>query len=380
MNILLTSSRAPVTLELIRVFGRAGHSVYATDSIPWTLGSHSRYLARHVVTPPPRYDSAGFARALLRVIDQERIDWLIPTCEEVFYVARHHAELAARTRVCTEPLATLALLHHKGIFQRCAASLGLRTPRTTLVRDLAELRARLAEFPAYLLKPAYSRFAMHIVTNRGPRAGWLPLHAVRPTPAQPWLLQEYIDGESICTYSTLHAGHVTAHCAYATPYKVDHGSGARFETIDGAETLAIVRRLGAALRYTGQMSLDFIRAADRLYLLECNPRATSGLHLFDPDQLIGGLTDPCQPTWVAPPGRQRQLTLVLLADAARRLPHRQAPLRDLVGVRDVIFDRADPLPALVQLRMAAHFAARARRKRMGLTAATTDEIEWNGEP
>jgi predicted ATP-grasp superfamily ATP-dependent carboligase len=379
MNILITSSRAPVALELIRSFGRAGHRVYATDTMRWTVGSHSRYLAQHIVTPPPRYDSAGFADALLQIIERTRIDWLIPTSEEVFFVARHYQQLAARTRVFTEPLAALGLLHHKHSFQLRCAALGIRTPRSVPARDTAELRAALPCFPAYLLKPAYSRFATQIITNCGPRAGQLALDSCRPTPALPWLVQQYIAGDSICSYSTLHGGHVTAHCAYITPRKVNHGSGVQFESIDWAATLAIVRRLGAALSYTGQLSLDFIQGDDGLYLLECNPRATSGVHLLDPHALIGGLTDPSRPTWIEPAGRRRQLTLALLASGLAQ-PHGWPELlRDLARVRDVIFDRTDLLPALAQLRAALTFAAISQRKRIGLVAAMTDDIEWNGE-
>ena len=376
MNILITSSRAPVALELIRAFGRAGHTVYATDTMRWTVGSHSRYLAQHIVTPPPRYDSVGFAAALLQVIARAQIDWLIPTSEEVFFVARHHHALATHTRVFTEPLDALDALHHKHRFQLRCAALGIRTPRTVLVRDQAELPAALPCFPAYLLKPAYSRFATQIITNCGPRAGQIALERCRPTPAQPWLLQQYISGESVCSYSTLHGGHVTAHCAYITPRKVNHGSGVQFESVDGTETLAIVQRMGAALGYTGQLSLDFIQGEDGLYLLECNPRATSGVHLLDPQALIGGLTNPHQPTWVEPAGRRGQLALALLASGSGAWP---AQLRDLARVRDVIFDHADSLPALMQLRAALTFAAISRRKRISLVDAMTDDIEWNGE-
>ena len=379
MNILITSSRAPVALELIRTFGRAGHSVYATDTMCWTVGSHSRYLAQHIVTPPPRYNSAGFADALLQIIERTRIDWLIPTSEEVFFVARHYQQLAARTRVFTEPLDTLGSLHHKHRFQQRCAALGIRTPRTVLARDTAELRAALPCFPAYLLKPAYSRFATQIITNCGPRAGQLALDSCRPTQSRPWLVQQYIAGASLCSYSTLHGGHVTAHCAYMTPHKVNHGSGVQFESIDGAATLAIVRRLGAALSYTGQLSLDFIQGDDGLYLLECNPRATSGVHLLDPHALIGGLTDPGQTTWIEPAGRRRQLALALLASGLAQPRDWPALLCELTRVGDVIFERADPLPALAQLRAALTFAVIGRRKRIGLVAAMTDDIEWNGE-
>jgi hypothetical protein len=63
------------------------------------------------------------------------------------------------------------------------------------------------------------------------------------------------------------------------------------------------------------MSLDFIRGEEGLYLLECNPRATSAVHLIEPGRLIGGITDASQATWVEGAGRCRQLAFVLLASA-----------------------------------------------------------------
>lgn len=71
---------------------------------------------------------------------------------------------------------------------------------------------------------------------------------------------------------------------------------------------------------------------------------------------------------------------ILLAGALADLPRWRGVLRDLTRTPDVIFDRFDPLPALFQVRMALFFAGISRRKGIGLTAATTDDIEWNGEP
>lgn len=380
MHILLTSTRAPVTLELIRAFGRAGHTVIATDTRPWTLGSHSRYLTRHIVTPPPRQAAPQFVATLQQIVKTYRIDWLIPTCEEVFYVARGYTALAALTNLYTVPSAMLAQLHHKWAFQQQAAALGIRTPRTALVTSRDELNTTLPQFPAYILKPAYSRFATRIITNCGPRAGTIPLNACDPTLSQPWLVQEFVSGASVCTYSTLHGGHVTAHCAYAIPYTMQGGSGVQFRTIDGAATLEIVQTLGAAHRYTGQLALDFICAADGLYVLECNPRATSGAHLIDPELLVQALTEPDRSTWIAPAGCCRQLTLPLLVGGAPQPQRWPGLLREALLRDDVIADWRDPLPLLTQLPLAAHFARISRRERISLTAATTYDIEWNGEP
>jgi predicted ATP-grasp superfamily ATP-dependent carboligase len=385
MRILISGARAPVALELVRALGRAGHTVYAADSMAGTLAGSSRHAAGAVLLPPPRRAPDAFGAALLAAVEAHRIELVIPTCEEVFYVAMAHAALAARCRVFCEPLDKLARWHHKGDFERRAAGLGLLTPRTALLRSGADLRAALPSFPRYLLKPAYSRFATRIITNCGPHAGARPLGTCRPTPAQPWLLQEYIDGAGLCSYSTLHAGHVTAHCAYTTPVVVGQGSGAAFCAVEGAATLEVARALGGA-GYSGQLSLDFIRApSGRLYLLECNPRATSGAHLIRADRLVGGLLDPAQPTWVEPAGRRRQLSaavLPLLASRALRRPLDGRGWRDLAaaaGTRDAIMRAADPLPALAQLAQSLRFWAISRRERIGLLAATTADIEWNGD-
>lgn len=379
MRVLVTGSRAPVALEMVRAFARAGHTVYAADTPRWTLASHSRYLARHFRVPPPRFDPGGFAAELERIVAAEGIDVLVPTCEEVFHVARAFGRLSARTRVFTMPLEVLAGLHHKGRFQALAASLGVRTPRTTVVTGVEELRAALPDFPAYLLKPAYSRFATRIVTNRGPLAGRVPVDAVRPTPEEPWLVQEFVEGELLCTYGTLHAGRVTAHCAYRTPFRVDHGSGVRFVSADGAETREVAARIGAALGYTGQLSCDFVLGVEGPVVLECNPRATSGAHLLDPAKLVGGILDPAQPAWTEPAGRGGQLWAPLLASVAGEPRRWLAALPALLRGGDVVLDPRDPLPALAQLRLGAHFARVARRNGTGMAAATTHDIEWNGE-
>jgi len=385
MRLLITGARAPVALELLRALARAGHSVYAADSIAPTLASGSRYLAGHLLLPAPRYDPAGFGRALLGHVERLRIERIIPTCEEVFYLAMHHAALSSQAQLFCEPLATLARWHHKGHFQQHAAALGLATPRTALLRSRDELLAALPAFPRYLLKPAYSRFATRIITNCGPQAGRRPLALCQPTAQQPWLLQAFIDGAGVCSYSTLHGGHVTAHCAYATPATLAQGSGTAFISLDGQPTLAAVRALGAS-GYTGQLSLDWIHSpSGELFLLECNPRATSGAHLIRPQALVGGLLDPAQPTWVEPAGRRRQLTLLALPQAivgVLRRPQCGASWRELGAALhspDVILRADDPLPALAQLPQLLRFALLSRRKRIGMLAATTDDLEWNGD-
>jgi hypothetical protein len=50
MRILVTSSRLPFALDMVRKLAARGHDVYASDSYEVAPGSHSRYLAGHFVT------------------------------------------------------------------------------------------------------------------------------------------------------------------------------------------------------------------------------------------------------------------------------------------------------------------------------------------
>jgi predicted ATP-grasp superfamily ATP-dependent carboligase len=375
VRILLTSSRAPVTLELIRALAGAGHEVFATDTFAPTLASHARRLRRHFRTPPPRHAPDAFGAALVRIITARHIDWLIPTCEEVYYVGRHHAKLSDVTNLLCPPLEELDRWHNKFTFHQHAAGCGLLTPRTELVQSSEELAAALTRFPRYLLKPAYSRFASRIITNCGDLAGQNPLPDCRPSFAEPWLVQEFIDGEGECSYSVVHEGRVTVHCSYRTPHRVNSGAGVSFLSIDGGPLLDVARRLLEGTAFTGQFSLDVLLTSDgRRYLLECNPRATSGVHLLRPDALVRGLLDPRAPVWVEPPGRYQQLLPLVLGQNPLRLL--RDPPRE--WYRDVVFSARDPLPAVLQVAQMGRFLWLSRRRRIGLTAATTEDIEWNG--
>ena len=106
-NILLTGGRAPVALELARVFHAAGHAVFLAESVRFPLAGPSRAVRKNYRVPPPNADPSGFVDALLGIIRRERIDLLAPTCEELFYVARGHAALSAECAVLAMPLERL---------------------------------------------------------------------------------------------------------------------------------------------------------------------------------------------------------------------------------------------------------------------------------
>jgi hypothetical protein len=384
---LLTGGRAPVTLDLARVFQRAGHRVLLAESLPWHLSRPSLAVAVNYRVPPPRQDPRGFTNALAEIVRRERVDLLVPTCEEIYAVARGRAELAAagglREKplvVLAEPLETLRGLHHKWLFAEKARALGLCVPDTRLLESPAELAAALAAGGEWVLKPAYSRFAARIL---------LPPHSARalaqsvPSQSAPWVAQAYRRGRQVCTYSLAHQGRLAAHVAYPVEFSAGQGAAVAFRAIEHPAARDWVTRFVAAEGFTGQIAFDFIETdGGQVAALECNPRATSGVHLlagqpnfarafFGPlPEPVGALT--AQPAMLA----AGMLLYSLPATRSRAGLWRWAAA--FANSRDVVFNWRDPLPGLLQGLSLVPFAAWSVRHQLSMIAASTYDIEWNG--
>ncbi|MBA3531739.1 MAG: carbamoylphosphate synthase large subunit, partial [Ardenticatenales bacterium] len=300
--VLLTGGRAPATLELARLFHRAGHRVVMAESVRYHLSRPSRAIARNYRVPPPAQATAAYLYALREIVEREKIDLLVPTCEEIFYVAQGHALLSPHCRVFAEPIERLRPLHNKWLFAQRAAEYGLLVPPTTLLTSQAALRHCLDEGQEIVFKPVYSRFAAKTMLCPRP-ADALTL---RPTPQQPWITQHFVAGRQICTYSIAHQGRIVAHAAYPTEFSAGQGATIRFRAIDHPASAAWVEAFVAQEGFTGQIAFDFIETPQgALYALECNPRLTSGIHLLaeHPDlplAFLGEITERITPLGAAP--------------------------------------------------------------------------------
>jgi len=367
----------PFALALIRRLADAGHDVYASDTYAAAPGSHSRFLAGHFVTAAPRVDPQTFAADVERIAAEQEIDLVVPSWEDAFYLAA----LAHEAPVYTAPFATLARLHDKFSFKELTGGLGLRLPETVLATTASELREALERFPRYFARAVFSRGGVSLLTNEGPLAGHVAVEDVHPTEENPWLVQEFVPGPMQCTYSTLHDGRISAHCAYRAPRQWEHSTGIQFLSVDGDESREIAERIGGALSYTGQLSLDFVASPDGLVLIECNPRTTDGVLLMTADELARGILEPGAEPALVEAGREVQLDFAVVAEALSEGP-RELPraLHDLIRVPGADRGWRDRMPTLYSFLAFAHHERLSRREHKQLFVAMSDDVCWNGEP
>ncbi|HEU4980476.1 MAG TPA: hypothetical protein VFT14_04605 [Solirubrobacterales bacterium] len=380
MRLLITSSRMPFALDAIRKLGGRGHQVFACDSYGASPGSHSRYLTGHFTTPSPSKDPEGFAGAVERIAAEHGIDVVLPMFEEVFYLAAQHDRISAVTRLYAPPFRTLARVHDKGSFQELCDQLGIPTPRTVLAHSGDQLREGIGRFPRYFARAAFSRGGVGLLTNTGPLAGRLSPDDCHPTEANPWLVQEFVDGPMHCTYSALHHGRVASHMSYRAPRQWEHSTGIQFLSVDASDTLGTVERLGSELGWDGQMSLDFIETDDGLVMIECNPRPTDGILLMRAEELERGLLAPEDETLLAPAGRVEQLDFAVLGQIFRE-PIREMPrsIDDLARIPGTGHGWHDAMPKLYSFLALARFEKLSLRQREQLFVAMADGITWDGE-
>lgn len=68
-------------------------------------------------------------------------------------------------------------------------------------------------------------------------------------------------------------------------YRVDCGSGIYFQRMPPEPVRQFLQLFVRETSYSGQVGFDFIEGSDgHFHVLECNPWAISGVHLFDNQQ------------------------------------------------------------------------------------------------
>ncbi len=392
MRVLITGSRAPVALDLARQLSAAGHQVWLTDSLRWPIGRFTRTIQKHFYLPRPVESPSEFRLSIERIVRDYSIECVIPTCEEIFYYDDRWSESGLAFR---SDLELLHRIHNKFEFARIVAGLhfpGITSPRTQLIESSEQIQAFENESLNWVFKPVYSRFASQ--TLIGPTKVEL-LNNVKPDRKAPWVAQQRIIGKEYSTYCVAQRGKLKAMSCYHSLYKAGKGSGIYFLPHRDERIEKFMSCLVKSLNYTGQLGLDLIEDHQgAIWILEGNPRATSGVHLFSnrdrlSDAILssesnGDVSQSCEACDFLMPSSSRAVALgfampfwgVKSAYLQRRLL--RLPL-DWWRSRDPVARLNDPSPTFGILAALFELLWISLREGRSLAAASTFDIEWNGQ-
>ena len=374
---LLTLGRLPVALEIARALHAEGWRVVVAEPLGLHLCRASRAVARCRTVTAPAVDAARYVEELARVAAEEDVSLVVPVSEETPHVAGLRGLLPGHVALACPPRALLLELHDKWRFAERARALGLAVPETALAGN--PVAARIAATGPYVLKPRLSCSGVGVVLRAA--AGGLDPALANDTA----IVQRRLPGAACCALALAVAGRVRELAVYES--LLDAGSVAvAFERVDPPDGVArFVATLVRETAWSGPIAFDFIADEDgRWCAIECNPRATSGLHLLPPGAVVDALLGRDPPPGGHPPrtvpGARRQEFWSALIEVEGALLGGARPAREdwtrLFATRDVDWSPRDPLPFLTMPLTGAPLLWRALRARRPVTEVTMADMGW----
>ncbi len=365
--VVLTLGRLPVALDLARGFAAIGYRVVVAEPFSMHMCGMSRAVAKSVRVSDPREDADAYLDDLERVVVDEQATLVVPVSEETPRVAALRQRLPDDVRVFSGPQDHVLALHDKYRFVETARSLGLDAPASRLPDAADDLHAS----DGYVIKPRYS------CSGRGVRFSEEPGGASGDE-----FVQARVAGEEVSGFAVARDGRLLV----STTYRATVTSGSVAVCFDGTEPVPAAERwmetFVAATKHTGFIAFDFILDIDgRCWALECNPRATSGLHFVEPPdlaRLIAGVAESA----TAKRGKLTESWSCFTA-LLGSLPDRRRfarIFRELREARDVSWRASDPLPFVLMPINTAPLLARALRARETIAAVAMRDLEWREPP
>ncbi len=268
MKVLITCPRAPVTIEWIRVFEKAGVDVVLVDSLKYPIAKYFNN-SKYIRVASPKLDFKQYKEDMTKLI--EEVDWVIPNCEDIFYLSLVREDIKSDTFFFMPKKELLFSLHHKFDFFKELNSY-VKFPKTKMIKDKSEIEINSDT----ILKAVFSRFGQNVIRNVNEEN----IKDIEPSQKYPWVQQERLIGEAVCNYALILNGEVIASVVYKPKYLLNGAAATYFESYTDKRLDKFIEKFAKDSAYTGQIAFDFIDDGDNLYVLECNPRATSGLHLL----------------------------------------------------------------------------------------------------
>lgn len=386
---LITLGRLPKALDIARALHASGWRVIVAEPFGRHLTGASRSVSRSFRVTAPTLDQHRYLLDLHQIIDQESVGLVVPISEETMHVAALHEELHRRgVRLFTMPPDPVRTLYDKFGFIQYSESLGLSVPKTIALCGAADPpgdrhRTGLAPRTAaafttgpVVVKPRLS------CGGRGVRI-FQSLSAALEHSGGPGLIaQAWVDGSVHSTCSVVHEGR----CLGTVVYRAAQLSGSvavSFDRVDHRGIQEWVKTFAKAACWSGFLSFDFIvDSRGQACAIECNPRATSGIHFFEQTDLGAAMSHPSSVDRLRlRPELRLQQFWACLTEVQKKPFGR--PLIDglvqLFSTPDVSFKWNDPWPLLGMPYTAWPIIAAANRAGVSFGEVATSDLDWRGD-
>ena len=376
ISVLLTLGRLPKALEIARALDSAGCRVIIAEPLRWHVCKPSNSVASSYTVTAPNVDLDKYLRELLDIIMQEHIDLVVPISEEAVYVSLLHGRLPSDVRLACPLFEQMDLLNNKLSFADWAIEHNLSVPPTFAAH--ADEASELASRKNYVLKPSNGYSGVGVKLRQKGEI----LDVCEPG----LIVQEQIQGRHISSLSLLKNGHDLCTVLYEGRVFADTVAvcSQRIDVLPQISTW--IEKFALAGKLTGFFALDFILDDQGIpWVIECNPRVTSGIHFFDNHSTANALLNPDSQATVTlkrSPARY-QWGYSTLTEVCRSVFQAKEFLRkfkELINARDAVWDINDPWPFILMMPMSSEIMWAAMTSSMTLGEVSQLDIAWIPKP
>lgn len=374
-TVLLTLGRLPKALEIARALKSVGCRVLIAEPYKRHLSSPSRHVDACFQVPAPVDGEAAYLEALLEIVKAEGVARVVTVSEEAMFSAGLADHLPRGTVLFGPGKALIRSLHDKAAFVERARGLGLAVPDSALLGtpEARELAARTATV------------RKHVFSSAGVGVEFAEAGASLPAPGpRATLVQERLAGAARNSVSLCWQGRVLGTVVYEGTV-MSHTVSVAFRRIEAPEIEAWVDTFAEGVGYSGFLAFDFIDdAGGAPHAIECNPRANSGVHFFDPAWLARAVLSPAEVGAAAhKPARLMQQFYPCLTETQASVFDSKLRRRNwhfLRRSKDVTWDANDPWPFILMTFTSWEILKRSVFKGESFGEAAVADISWLGEP
>ena len=262
------------------------------------------------------------------------------------FLARHCAELPVRNLYPVSDESQIETLHDKWEFARLCDRLGVRSPRTWLVRSVDDVEAQVPPEGRWVVKPIAGHASVGVRIVGSTAEARTLVARISDAGLLPVLVQQLVEGDDLDVSVVADHGTVVAHREQRY-----EGDG-RLTYLDRPDLAEMARVIVADMGLHGVFHFDGLRDAqtDEMYMLECNPRMYASAHKsayagFNP-VTVGMAVARSEPVAPSPSG---EITVLPPTWVARRLLARDTDGLDAASREGLRAQLRNPVSTLLHL-------------------------------
>ena len=339
-------------LQLARMFHAAGDRlvVAETSLYKWCGTRFSNSIDKFLPISEIRGRGDAYCQELVAIAKSEKADLFVPvaTPKSAYYDAKAKPNFPKHTEVFHFDANIVEKLDDKHKFIKLAQEFGLSAPDSHLFDNKeALLQFDFASGKKYILKKIDYDPVYRLDLRTLPHEGWKDrVKALPVDPDNKWVLQEFVEGDEVCTHTTSKQGGLDLYiCSASSPFQVN------YEMLHLPRVERWVRTFVKSLGATGQISFDFIlRKNGEVIPIECNPRTHSAITLFhNQPEAIAAYKDSEERSSAFVPKLDAGHTYWLYHElyrllACRSLNQAKMLIKRIITGKEAVFQWSDPWP------------------------------------